>query len=81
MSSEGDVKPEKRPSIVRILVVFGCLFAVATTGYASIHIAINEARFPVVPLIQFLGSLLATCGALTYKNPVDKKKGSGAKNV
>jgi hypothetical protein len=81
MSSEGNVKPEKRPSIGKIIAVIACLIAVAATGYASIHIAINESRFPVVRLVQFLGSLLATWGAVTYGNPVDKKKGSGAKNV
>ncbi|MEO2018729.1 MAG: hypothetical protein ABGZ53_30640 [Fuerstiella sp.] len=81
MNSEGDVKPEQRPSIGKILAVIACLIAVATSGGASIHFVINEARFPVTPVIQFLGSLLATWGAVTYKNPVDRKKGAGAKNV
>ena len=81
MSSEGDVVPEKRWSIGRILALVACLVAVAITGGASMHFAINEARFPVGTVIQLLGSLLATWGAVTYKNPVDKKKGSGAKNV
>ncbi len=81
MSSEGDVKPEKLPSIGKILAVIACLIAVAISGGASIQFAINEARFPVGTVIQLLGSLVATCGAVTYKNPVDKKKGSGAKHV
>ena len=81
MTSEGDVKPEKLPSIGKFLAVIACLIAVAISGGASVHFAINEARFPVGTVIQFLGSLLATWGAVTYKNPVDKKKGSGAKNV
>jgi hypothetical protein len=80
MSSEGDVKPEELPSIGKILAVIACLIAVAMSG-ASIHFAINEARSPVVPVIQLLGSLLATWGSVIYKNPADKKKGSGAKKI
>ena len=69
MSSEGDVKPEKRWSIVRILALIACLIAVAITGGASIHFAINEAMFPVGTVIQLLGSLVCTWAVFFYKVP------------
>lgn len=80
VSSEGDVKPEKRWSMGRGLALTACLVAVAITGGASIHFAMNEARFPVGTVIQLLGSLVCTW-AVIYKRPIDKKKGAGAKNV
>ena len=63
----------------RILALTACLIAVAITGGASIHFAMNEAS-PVGTVIQLLGSLVCTW-AVIYKNPVGNKKGSGAKNV
>ncbi len=62
MSSEDDAKPEPLPSIGQIIAVIGGLIAVAISGGYSIHFAINEARFPVGPFIQFLGSVFATWG-------------------
>ena len=74
VSSEGGVKPEQHWNTGRILALVACLVAAGITGGASIHIATNEAKFPWVPVIQFVGSLLAGLGTLTYKNPVGKKE-------
>ena len=73
MSSEDNVEQEGPPGIGKILAVIAGLIVVALTGGSSSYIAINEARFPAVRFIQFVGSLFATWGAVTYKHPVGKK--------
>jgi hypothetical protein len=80
MSSAGDVDPEQRPHIVKVLVVFACLIAAALSGGASLHFAINEGRFPFGTILQFLGSLICMWRVVTYETPVDKKRELGARN-
>lgn len=79
MSSESGVKPENFWNTGRILALVACLVAIALSGGASIYFAVNEETFPVGTVIQLFGSLVCLWAVTSYRKPLDKKMGSGAK--
>ena len=79
MGEEQKETPEQT-STLRILAAIACLICVVISGGASIHFAINEARFPVGTVIQFLGSLVCTWAVMFYKVP-DVQSGKVAQEL